>query len=142
MVFLSYASDDVEAIDRIRQGLAVRGLTVWQDKTNLRAGDRWQEQIEQIIKRVDFFLFVQTPHMDRRDAALEDGVYNRELALALDRRLDRPPGVPFVVHVTVGACAPPRKSLKDLHHIAVDDDAGLDRLAVDLLAAIGAGSVP
>lgn len=138
MVFLSYASEDRDTIERLRAGLLQRGLAVWQDKNNLRVGENWENQIEQVIKRVAFFVFVQTPAMDARDRRRDEGVYNLELKLALERQKRMPENSVFVVHVTVGECGPrPEKALGELHRIAVDDEAGLDRLATDLLAALG-----
>lgn len=137
MVFLSYASEDRPIIENMRAGLQQRGLAVWQDKNNLRAGENWENQIEQVIKRVAFVVFVQTPAMDARDKRRDEGVYNLELKLALERQNRMPENSVFVVHVTVGECgARPEKALGALHRIAVDDEAGLDRLAADLLAAL------
>jgi hypothetical protein len=133
-VFLSYASEDQDTVEWIRDGLVARGLSVWQDKANLRAGQLWLDQIEHVIKRVDYFVFVQTPTMDKRDAQRARGVYNRELKLALDQQLDLRRGEIYLVHVTVGQCQPrPEPELREIHRVAVDDEKGLDRLAGDLL---------
>ena len=141
MVFLSYASQDQELVDDIRQGLVARGFDVWQDKNNLRAGQAWRPEIEGVIRRVRFFVFVQTAQMDRRDLVAEDGVYHRELALALDRSKDLPYGTTFVIHATVGPCRPrPEPELQALHRIALDDEAGLDRLVNDMRAALSQGA--
>ncbi len=90
LVFLSYASEDTQAIDAIRMKLASRGISVWQDKQNLRVGQNWTHQIERIIGSVDYFIFVQSENMDRRDRSGDDGVYNWELKEALARQKKRP----------------------------------------------------
>jgi hypothetical protein len=137
LVFLSYASEDMATVNWMRAGLVARGLEVWQDKTHLRGGQRWMDQIKAVIERVDFFVFVQTEQMDRRDGFGPDGIYNEELALALQRKRLPRPGCTFVVPVTVGTCRKrPERELRELHRIPVDDEAGLDRLAADLLAAM------
>lgn len=139
LVFLSYASEDRETVNWIRSGLAQRGVSVWHDKTNLRAGQQWLAQVEQVIKRVNFFVFIQTPQMDVRDAlgtsAKErGGEYNEELKLALVRQRKLPGGATYLVHITAGVCRErPESELKAVHRITVDDEAGLDRLAADLL---------
>lgn len=136
VVFLSYASEDMNTVNWIRAGLNARGLEVWQDKTNLRSGQRWMDQIKAVIERVDFFVFVQTEQMDERDGFGKGGIYNDELALALQRKRLPRPGCTFLVPVTVGKCRHRHEpELRELHRIAVDDEAGLDRLANDLLAA-------
>ena len=134
VVFLSYASEDIDLVTALRHGLEARGIAVWQDVGNLRVGQNWEAKIVEVIKRVDYFLFVQTENMDRRTARREDGVYNRELKVALDRARDKPAGEVFILHVTVGQCAPrPEQSLRELHHMAVDTDEGVSRLATQIL---------
>lgn len=143
LVFLSYASEDVQLVNTLREGLVARGVTVWQDKRNLRAGQRWMDQIAQVIGRVDYFVFVQTEQMDRRDQQRKKGVYHRELALALDCMKDKRYGETFLLHVTVGHCLPrPEPQMLDIHRIAVDDEPGLDRLAADILASFGGVGSP
>jgi hypothetical protein len=135
MAFLSYASEDVDTVEHLRMRLASHGIAVWQDKQNLRSGQNWEHQIVQIIERVDAFIFVQTPNMDRRDAK-RGGVYNRELDEALEYAKDLPFGRVFVHHVTVGNCRPhPHPKLQKLHRLALDSDAAIDQLASDVLQA-------
>jgi TIR domain/SIR2-like domain len=130
MVFLSYASEDGARVDALRMALERRGVSVWEDKQNLRVGQNWAHQIERIIGSVDYFVFVQTENMDRRDHSGKDGVYNWELKEALARQRKRPFGAVFVLHVTAGACADrPEKELADLHRMSIDTDAGIDHVA-------------
>jgi hypothetical protein len=130
LVFLSYASDDRDQVDALRVALQDRGVAVWQDHQNLRGGQNWEDRITRLIRDVDYFVFVQTEHMDRRDQERRDGVYNRELKLALDRLRDQPYGSVFVVHVTIGACRTrPEPELAKLHRIALDAPEGIDALA-------------
>ncbi|HEY1303302.1 MAG TPA: toll/interleukin-1 receptor domain-containing protein [Vicinamibacterales bacterium] len=147
LVFLSYASDDADTVNRLRKGLEERGVAVWQDSTNLRAGQNWKNKIEEYIRRVDYFVFVQTENMDRRDDRRDDGVYNHELKLAIDRAQYKRDDVVFIVHVTVGHCEP-RSELAKLHRIAIDTDEGIVALASHILESfqavpgtIGSGAV-
>ncbi len=134
LVFLSYASEDSARVDALRLALERRGVSVWEDKQNLRVGQNWAHQIERIIGSVDYFVFVQTENMDRRDHSGKDGVYNWELKEALARQRKRPFGAVFVLHVTAGACAErPEKELADLHRLAIDTEAGIDHVAEHLL---------
>jgi hypothetical protein len=122
LVFLSYASEDADAVNALRGGLEDRGISVWQDK------------IAEFIKRVDYFVFVQTENMDRRDERRQDGVYNHELKLALKRSEDRPYGAVFVLHVTVGQCQPrPEPELGAIHRFRLDSDGAVDSLANQIL---------
>lgn len=135
MAFLSYASEDGDTVEHLRMRLASHGIAVWQDKQNLRSGQNWENQIVQIIERVDAFIFVQTPNMDRRDQK-RGGVYNRELEEALEKAKDLPFGRVFIHHVTVGNCRKhPHPELAKLHRLALDSDAAIDQLAGDVLQA-------
>ena len=78
LVFLSYASEDLERVDALRDVLKRHGIAVWQDKQNLRAGQYWMDQVQRVIEAADYFVFVQTDKMDER----KDGVYNEEVLLA------------------------------------------------------------
>jgi len=130
LVFLSYASEDGARVDALRVALERRGVSVWEDKQNLRIGQNWAHQIERIIGSIDYFVFVQTENMDQRDRSGKDGVYNWELKEALARQRKRPFGAVFVLHVTAGACAErPEKELADLHRMSIDTEAGIDHVA-------------
>jgi hypothetical protein len=134
LVFLSYASEDVDRVGALRDLLRRHGITVWHDKQNLRAGQNWDDQIVRIIRAADYFVFVQTDRMDERDRQRLNGVYNRELKRAFERLEDLPFGTPYVFHVTMGACRPrPEPQLGRVHRIAVDTEAGGDELAKAIL---------
>lgn len=136
LVFLSYAHEDQDAVDKLRLGLEDRGITVWQDKQNIRTGETWNAKIAEIIKRANYFVFIQTENMDLRDQRNHDGVYNRELKIALNRQADRPFGAVFVLHVTIGACRPrPEPELAALHQFKLDVETDVATLAADILAA-------
>ena len=103
---------------------------------NLRVGQNWEAKIAEFIKRVDYFIFVQTQNMDQLDARNEDGVYNRELKLALERQEDRPYGAVFVLHVTVGPCQTrPGPALTKIHRFRLDAEHGIEALASQILDA-------
>ena len=143
MVFLSYASEDADAVNALRRGLEDHGISVWQDSQNLRTGQNWEAMIAEFIKRVDYFVFIQTENMDRRDDRNEDGVYNRELKLALKRQSDRPYGAVFVLHVTIGTChARPEPELAAVHRFRLDADNGVAALAANILASFAPASKP
>ena len=80
-VFLSYASEDAEAAERIATALRSAGVEVWFDKSELRGGDAWDQSIRKQIKTCALFLPVisHTTH-DRRE-----GYFRLEWKLAIDR---------------------------------------------------------
>jgi hypothetical protein len=50
-VFLSYASEDAEAAERIATALRAAGVEVWFDKSELWDGDAWDEPIPKLTRR-------------------------------------------------------------------------------------------
>ncbi len=80
-VFLSYASEDAQAAQRICEALRAAGIEVWFDQSELRGGDVWDQSIRKHIKTCALFLPVisQTTH-DRRE-----GYFRLEWKLAIDR---------------------------------------------------------
>ena len=140
LVFLSYASEDRERIIELGRDLEVRGVSVWQDVKDLRGGEGWLSQIADYIKRVDYFVFIQSPNMDARDTSVDasrrGGVYNRELALALDHAMDLGER-PFVFYVAFGDC-PVRDKLSWLQRQRVDTPEGIEALAGSILERFAA----
>ena len=55
-VFVSYASDDLEAASRLAEGLRAAGLEVWFDKDALRMGDDWARSIRRGLEQCSLFL--------------------------------------------------------------------------------------
>ena len=80
-VFLSYASQDAEAAQKICEALRISGIEVWFDQSELRGGDVWDQSIRKQIKSCALFLPVisHTTH-DRRE-----GYFRLEWKLAVDR---------------------------------------------------------
>ena len=73
-VFLSYASQDAEAAQRICDALRAGGLEVWLDKSELRGGDAWDRQIRDQIHDCRLFIPVISANSERRD----EGYFRRE----------------------------------------------------------------
>ena len=55
-VFLSYASQDAEAVARIAETLRAGGVEVWFDKNELVGGDAWDQKIRGQIKSCALFV--------------------------------------------------------------------------------------
>ena len=55
-VFISYSSDDVEAAQRIATALHEAGIEVWFDRSELRGGDAWDQNIRRQIKECVLFM--------------------------------------------------------------------------------------
>ena len=84
-VFICHASEDAAHAQRIADGLRSAGIATWLDKENLRGGDRWDDMIEQTLKReVSYVVVLQSQAMKLKDV----GYVNREISIAIDRSRD------------------------------------------------------
>ena len=109
-VFLSYASEDAEAAERIATALRAAGVEVWFDKSELRGGDVWDRQIRQQIHDSRLFIALISAHTEARD----EGYFRREWRLAIERAGDMAERKAFIVPIVIdgtnerGASVPDR----------------------------------
>jgi TolB-like protein/tetratricopeptide (TPR) repeat protein len=80
-VFLSYASQDAEAAQRICEAFRAAGIEVWFDQSELRGGDAWDQSIRRQIKTCALFIPVVSRHTHDR----AEGYFRLEWKLAVDR---------------------------------------------------------
>ena len=80
-VFLSYASQDAAAAQRICEALRAAGIEVWFDQSELRGGDVWDQTIRKQIKACALFIPVISRHTHDRD----EGYFRLEWKIAVDR---------------------------------------------------------
>ncbi len=80
-VFLSYASQDAPAAERLCNELRAAGIEVWFDRSELRGGDAWDEKIRREIR--DCALFI--PVISANTAARHEGYFRLEWNLADQR---------------------------------------------------------
>ena len=56
-VFLSYTQKDVEAVEKLKQGLSdIKSINCWYDKEKLFSGDNFETKITESIKDADLFI--------------------------------------------------------------------------------------
>jgi hypothetical protein len=96
-VFLSYASQDAEAAQRICEALRAAGIEVWFDQSELRGGDVWDQTIRKQIKTCVAFIPVISRHTHDRD----EGYFRLEWKLAVDRSHLMTADKPFLLPVVI-----------------------------------------
>jgi TolB-like protein/tetratricopeptide (TPR) repeat protein len=96
-VFLSYASQDAEAAQKICEALRVSGIEVFLDQSELRGGDAWDQKIRREIHDCSLFIPVVSQHTQQR----LEGYFRREWKLAIDRTHDMAEQKPFLVPVVI-----------------------------------------
>jgi TIR domain len=80
-VFLSYASQDVEAAQKICEALRAAGIEVFLDQSELRGGDAWDQKIRQKIHDCALFIPIVSQHTQDR----LEGYFRHEWKLAIER---------------------------------------------------------
>jgi adenylate cyclase len=104
-VFLSYASEDLTAAERIAEALRAAGVEVWLDQSELRGGDAWDTMIRGKIRGCALFVALISAHSRGRT----EGYFRFEWKLAIDRSFhiasDRPFLLPIAIDETVEADA-------------------------------------
>jgi TolB-like protein len=96
-VFLSYASQDAEAAQKICEALRAAGIKVWFDQSELRGGDAWDQSIRKQIKTCALFVPVISKHTHER----AEGYFRLEWKLAVDRCYLMSADKPFLVPVVI-----------------------------------------
>ena len=96
-VFLSYASQDVEAAQRICAALRAAGIEVWFDQSELRGGDAWDQSIRKQIHDCALFIPLISQHSQER----LEGYFRLEWKLAVDRSHRMAAERSFIVPVVV-----------------------------------------
>ena len=65
-VFISYAREDLPAVQQIKAGLEAAGITTWFDMDRLEAGDDYDRKIQRNIARCSYFIPVVSATTQRR----------------------------------------------------------------------------
>jgi len=98
-VFLSYASEDAAAAERICDALRAAGIEVWFDRSELRGGDAWDAAIRRHIKGCALFIPIISVNAHERT----EGYFRLEWKLAVDRSHLMAPDKPFLLPVAIDA---------------------------------------
>ena len=98
-VFISYAREDLAAVQQIKAGLEAAGITTWFDMDRLEAGDDYDRKIQRNIARCSYFIPVVSAATQRR----LEGYFRREWSYAIDRMRNMADGALFILPVTIDA---------------------------------------
>jgi tetratricopeptide (TPR) repeat protein len=96
-VFLSYASQDAEAVSRLAEALRAMGVEVWFDKNELVGGDAWDAKIRGQIASCALFV----PVISAATQARREGYFRVEWKLAAQRTQAIADGTPFLLPVVI-----------------------------------------
>jgi len=96
-VFISYAREDLGAVQRLKAGLDTAGVRTWFDLERLESGDDYDRKIQRNIARCSFFIPIVSAATERR----VEGYFRREWSYAIDRARNIADGALFILPVTI-----------------------------------------
>ena len=96
-IFISYAREDLAAVQRLKAALDAAGLTTWFDFDRLEGGDDYDRKISSNIARCSFFLPVISANTQNR----LEGYFRREWSYAVDRSRNIAEGAVFILPVCI-----------------------------------------
>jgi hypothetical protein len=96
-IFISYAREDLAAVQRLKAAMDAAGLTTWFDLDRLEGGDDYDRKIRANIARCSFFVPVISAATQRRHEAY----FRREWSYAVDRSLSIAEGGVFILPVCI-----------------------------------------
>jgi TolB-like protein/Tfp pilus assembly protein PilF len=108
-VFLSYASQDAEAAQKICEALRAAGIEVFLDQSELRGGDAWDQSIREQIQACALFV----PIISANAHARVEGYFRLEWKLAIDRSHRMAPDQAFLLPVVIDETRQADKRIPD-----------------------------
>jgi len=137
-VFISYAHEDNDDVDRLCRVLEAAGIPYWRDRNDLGPGDAWKAKIRSAIR--DGALVFLACFSDQ-SRAKDKSHMNEELTLAIEEYRKIPPGRTWLIPVRFDDGALPEwdlgagRVLGDVNYTDLFDDAYTPQ-AVSLVTAI------
>ncbi len=140
-VFISYVSEDLEAVENLCKTLRSRGVEVWLDRDDIMPGEHWETAIRRAIADGAFFFACFSDHYHARERTY----MNTELSIAVDEAKQRSGDRAWFIPVRLTQCEIPDRpigggeTLRALQWVDLFSDwnTGLDRI----LHAIGVSAL-
>jgi len=118
-VFISYAREDLAAVQKMKAAFDAAGVKTWFDLERLEGGDDYDRKIQRNIARCSFFVPVVSAATERR----LEGYFRREWSYAIDRARNIADGALFILPVTIdgtpGGTAQVPDKFKSVHFTAL-----------------------
>jgi hypothetical protein len=96
-VFISYAREDLPAVQRLKAALDAAGVRTWFDLERLEGGDDYDRKIQRNISRCSYFIPVISATTERR----LEGYFRREWSYAMDRTRNMDEASIFMLPVSI-----------------------------------------
>ncbi|HEY9651393.1 MAG TPA: TIR domain-containing protein, partial [Coleofasciculaceae cyanobacterium] len=119
-VFLSYADEDRDTMEKIRNSLRRESITVWTNRTDIQTGEAFDEAIQRGIEQADNLVFLLSPDSVNSTYCQQE----LDLALSLNKRI-----IPILVRKTEPNQVP--SALCSLQYIDLTDNVKEDDYLLD-----------
>jgi hypothetical protein len=96
-IFISYAREDLPAVQRIKSALDAAGIRTWFDLERLESGDDYDRKIQRNITRCSYFIPIVSATTERR----LEGYFRREWSYAVDRARNIAEGALYILPVCI-----------------------------------------
>ena len=121
-IFLCYAKEDFEKVEKLYESLKERGHVPWMDKKNLLPGQNWENEIRKAIQGADLFIACMS-----RQSVSKRGFVQKEVQFALDVLGEIPHGQIFLIPVRLEPCKIP-DHLRSFQWVDFDSNDFRERL--------------
>ncbi len=133
LVFISYASPDLNKVEAVVALLKDAGLRTWFDKKDLKAGEDWELVIrERIAEAAVVLICLSTNAVDRK------GYFHKEMRVAVEQAMKLPKGKVYIMPVRFDDCAIP-DDLRHIHALVLYDRSASRKLLSSIGSAINRG---
>jgi len=124
-VFLAYASEDVETVERLFQALESEGFAPWMDRRKLLPGQRWKRALRQAVCNSDYFIACFS-----RASVRKRGGFQVELREALDCALAMPLEEIYFIPARLDPCEAPEEIRREVQYADLfpNFQSGVDRI--------------
>ena len=119
-VFLSYADEDRETMEKVRRSLRREGITVWTNTTDIQTGEEFSAAINRGIEQADNLVYLLSPDSVNSTFCQQE----LDLAVSLNKRV-----IPILVRETNTMRVP--NGLRDLQYIDLTDNLQEDDYLAD-----------
>jgi hypothetical protein len=96
-IFISYAREDLPAVQRLKGALDTAGIRTWFDLERLESGDDYDRKIQRNISRCSYFIPIVSATTERR----LEGYFRREWSYAVDRARNIAEGALYILPVCI-----------------------------------------
>jgi hypothetical protein len=125
-IFISYAREDLLAVEALYRKLKAAGFTPWLDKKDIQPGQAWVYAIERAIEESDFVLVCLSRHSVERT-----GIMQKEIRSALQLMQGMPQSDIYLIPVRLERCKIP-EPLSNFQFVDLFEPKGWSRLLLAL----------